>query len=477
MNRTRPDGIHQNECVPDVREATAAAADVHFPNPAYAWYVVAVLTLAYTFSFIDRQIVNLLVEPIRHDLNLSDTQISLLQGLAFAVFYTVMGIPIARLADVADRRLIIAVGVFLWSMMTCASGLAKSFTGLFAARIGVGVGEAALSPSAYSLISDYFPADKVTRAIAVYTGGSIVGAALAYIIGGFVVDYVTALGTVQAPVFGQLRAWQLAFIVVGLPGVLLALLVISLREPARKGLLADHPGARPKSIPVKQVIAFLRSHRRTYTGNLLGVSILIMLAYAILAWTPAFFIRKYGWTAGEIGIAYGSILLVFGTSGVVGAGWLAEVLRRRGHTDANLRVIMIGAICAMPFGIAAPLVTNAWLALALMAPMTFFLSLPHGIGPAALQPITPNQMRAQVSALYLLCVSLIGLGIGPTLVALLTDYVYGEPALIGYSLATVAAITAPLSIVVIGRSLKFYRRSLAAAERGWQAPCLGTSED
>jgi len=268
----------------------------------------------------------------------------------------------------------------------------------------------------------------------------------------------------------QLRAWQLAFIVVGLPGILLALLVTSLREPQRKGLLKARPGDRLNSIPLRQVVAFLGSHRRTYIGNLLGVSLFIMLSYAILAWTPAFFIRKYGWTAGEIGVAYGTVLLIFGTSGVVSAGWLAEALRRRGYTDANLRLIMFAAMCAMPFAIAAPLVGNAWLALALMAPMTFFLSLPHGIGPAALQPITPNQMRAQVSALYLLCVSLVGLGIGPTLVALLTDYVYGKPTLIGYSLATVAVVAAPLSILVIGRSLKFYRRSLAAAERGWIGP-------
>ena len=153
-----------------------------YPNQIYAWYVVSVLTVAYIFSFIDRQILNLLVEPIQQDLNLSDTQISLLQGMAFALFYTLMGIPIARLADVANRRTIIATGVFLWSLMTALCGLTKTFWQLFAARIGVGVGEAALSPPSYSLFSDYFPPGKVTRAIAVFTGGSFLGAGLAYII-------------------------------------------------------------------------------------------------------------------------------------------------------------------------------------------------------------------------------------------------------------------------------------------------------
>ena len=449
-------------------DPSVVAGNEDFPNPAYAWYVVGILTLAYIFSFIDRQILNLLVEPIRQDLDLSDTQISFLQGIAFALFYTLMGIPIARLADVSNRRSIIAAGVFLWSLMTVVCGLAKSFGQLFAARIGVGVGEAALSPPAYSLFSDYFPAGKVTRAIAVYTGGSFLGAGLAYIIGGFVVDYVTRLEVVYVPVFGQLRAWQLAFIVVGLPGILLALLVLTLREPARRGLLEGHPGAVPKSIPIKDVIGFLRSHWRTYVCHLVGVSMFVMLAYAILSWTPVFFIRKYGWTPGQVGLVYGSILLIFGTSGVVGAGWIADALRRRGHTDANLRVIMIGALCAIPFGIAAPLVDNVWFALALMAPFTFLWSLPHGIAPAALQPITPNQMRAQVSALYLLSVNLIGLGIGPTFVALMTDYLYGDPALVGYSLATVAAVTAPSSALIIYIGLKFYRKSLAEAEGGWQ---------
>ena len=439
-----------------------------YPNQIYAWYVVSVLTVAYIFSFIDRQILNLLVEPIQQDLNLSDTQISLLQGMAFALFYTLMGIPIARLADVANRRTIIATGVFLWSLMTALCGLTKTFWQLFAARVGVGVGEAALSPPSYSLFSDYFPPGKVTRAIAVFTGGSFLGAGLAYIIGGFVIDYVASLDTVDIPFIGQLRAWQLAFIVVGLPGILLALLVMTLREPARRGLLGDEQGATPKGIPIKVIIEFLRKNRRTYGHHLIGVSMFVMLAYAILAWTPAFFIRKYGWTPGEVGLIYGSILLVFGTSGVVSAGWIADALRRRGYADANLRVIMIGALCATPFGIAAPLVNDVWLALALMAPFTFLWSLPHGIAPAALQPITPNRMRAQVSALYLLSVNLIGLGIGPTFVALMTDYLYRDPALVGHSLATVAAITAPLSALILYTGLKYYRASLAEAESGWQ---------
>ena len=448
--------------------SSANARQDDYPNQTYAWYVVGVLTVAYIFSFIDRQIINLLVEPIREDLQLTDTQISLVQGIAFALFYTLMGIPIARLADVSNRRAIIAAGVFLWSLMTVMCGLAKSFGQLFAARIGMGIGQAALSPPAFSLFADYFPPGKVTRAIAVFSGGSFLGAGLAYIIGGYVIDLVTRLDVVDIPVFGQIRAWQMAFIAVGLPGILLALLVLSLREPARRGLLGDEPGAVPKGIPIREIIAFLRKNRRAYGHHFIGASMFVMLAHAILSWAPAFFIRKYGWTPGEVGLIYGSTLLIFGTSGVVGAGWIADALRRRGYTDANLRVIMIGALCCTPFGAAAFLVDNIWLAVALMAPFTFLWALPHGISPAAIQLVTPNQMRAQVTALYFLTVNLIGLGIGPTFVALLTDYLYGDPALVGHSLATVVAISAPLSALILYPGLKYYRASLVEAEQGWQ---------
>ena len=282
--------------------SSANAGQEDYPNQIYAWYVVGVLTVAYIFSFIDRQIINLLVEPIREDLQLTDTQISLLQGIAFAMFYTLMGIPIARLADAANRRAIIAAGVFLWSLMTVMCGLAKSFGQLFAARIGLGIGEAALSPPAFSLFTDYFPPGKVTRAIAVFSGGSFLGAGLAYIIGGYVVDFVTGLDVVDIPVFGQIRTWQMAFIAVGLPGILLALLVLSLREPARRGLLGDQPGAVPKGIPIREIIAFLRKNRRAYGHHFIGASMFVMLAHAILSWAPAFFIRKYGWTPGEVGL-------------------------------------------------------------------------------------------------------------------------------------------------------------------------------
>jgi MFS family permease len=209
--------------------------DSGYPSAGYAWYVVVVLTIAYTVSFIDRQIMALMVEPIRRDLEISDTQMSLLLGLAFAVFYTLLGIPIARLADRYSRRGIIAAGIAVWCFMTAACGLSRNYAQLFLARVGVGVGEAALSPSALSMMSDYFPKETRGRAVAFYTMGISMGVGLAMILGGQVIALVSQAPPVTLPVVGQLFAWQTVFVVVGLPGILVAALMLTVREPPRKG--------------------------------------------------------------------------------------------------------------------------------------------------------------------------------------------------------------------------------------------------
>jgi MFS family permease len=437
-----------------------------YPNARYAWYVVGVLTLAYTFSFIDRQILNLLVEPIRNDLGLSDTQISLLQGLAFALFYTTLGVPIGILADRKSRRLIIGCGIFFWSLMTAGCGLARSFWSLFGFRVGVGVGEAALSPAAYSMITDYFPPEKVTRAITVYTGGTFLGAGLSYIIGGYVIEMVGSMGAISIPVLGSLRAWQLAFIVVGLPGILIALLMVTVREPRRRGLILQQGEAR-EGVPIGEVLAFVHAHWRIYLSHFGGFSAIVLVAYAALAWTPTYFIRIFGWSAGDVGLIYGLVILIFGTGGVISAGWISDRIRAKGYKDANLRITIFGSLVLLPLGVAATLMPVDWMAVLLIVPVTFLWALPLGIGPAALQSITPNQMRAQISALYLLTINLVGLGLGPLSVALFTDYVFGDPSDVKYALSAVSAIGAPLCALLLWRGLPHYRASLDEADRGW----------
>ncbi len=209
------------------------------PSSLSAWYAVIILLLAYVLSFVDRIIMSLLVIPIQKDLGISDTQMGLLMGLAFAIFYTVVGIPIARLSDAKSRKIIVSIGIFLWSIMTAVCGLARSFIELFLARVGVGVGEATLSPAAYSMIADYFPEEKLGKAIAVYQSGALFGSGIAFIIGGAIVGLIVNSNATSLPFLGELQPWQLAFIIVGLPGVLMALVMLTVKEPKRTGIKED----------------------------------------------------------------------------------------------------------------------------------------------------------------------------------------------------------------------------------------------
>lgn len=438
-------------------------------KPVYAWYVVSVLTTAYIFSFIDRQILNLLVVPIQNDLGLSDTQIGLLQGIAFALFYTLMGIPLGRLADRSSRRAIIGFGIFAWSLMTMGCGFARSFFTLFLARVGVGIGEATLSPSAYSLISDYFPADKVTRAIAVYAGGSFVGGGLAYIVGGAVLDYIGSVDLIRLGMLETLKPWQAAFIIVGLPGILLALLLVTVREPARRSGLPINESISPSGVTIRETILFLRRYKRVYLCHYFGYSIFAIVAYAVMAWMPTYLIRNFKYSPGEVGLTYGLIVLVFGTVGVVGAGWLADRVRVIGFKDANMRIIMFAALALTPLVIMQSLVAHETTALIFISLATLLWSMPHGVAPAALIAITPNQLRGQISALYLFTLNMTGLSLGPLSVGLLTDYYFKDPLKVGQSLALVCGTACLIAALILWYGLAAYRKAIEQAEKGWPA--------
>jgi MFS family permease len=422
---------------------------------AYAWYVVAVLMVAYVFSFIDRQILNLLVGPIRADLGISDTQMSLLMGFSFALFYTICGIPIGRLADSKSRRSIIAVGIFFWSLMTAACGTAKSYWQFFLYRMGVGVGEATLSPSAYSLIADYFPKESRATAISVYSMGIYIGSGLAFLLGGLVIQFA-GQDDVTLPLVGATRPWQLIFFILGIAGILFTFAMYTVREPARQGLSGATAG-----VPLGTVFAYMKQNRRAVLCHNFGFALMAFTAYGAAAWIPTFFIRHHGWTAAEIGMAYGTVIMTFGTLGIVAGGRLSDWLARRGHEDANMRVGLLAAVCGIPSGIAFPLVPDANLAVAMVAISTVFLSMPFGVAPAAVQEMMPNDMRGQASAVYLFVVNLIGLGVGPTAVALATDYVFKSDAAVGYSLLLVGSVAQAGALLLLWAGLAPYRRTLA----------------
>jgi MFS family permease len=432
-----------------------------YPSPGRAWTMVVILLLAYVLSFSDRQILNLLVEPIERDLDISDTQMSLLMGFSFAVFYTVCGIPLGRLADSKSRRGIIAVGVFFWSLMTAACGLARQYWQLMLARFGVGVGEAALSPSAYSLIADSFPKETRATAISVYSMGIYLGSGIALLLGGVIIGFAAAQAEIELPVLGAIRSWQLIFFLLGAAGVLFSATALAIREPARHGVGAG------VLVPLREVARYLRANRATVVCHNVGFAMVAFASYGAGSWIPEFFKRTYGWTPLKIGLVYGGIVMVFGALGIVCGGWLSDRLSRNGQTGAPMRVGLFATAAAIPFSIFFPLLGENGAA-AMLVFVMFLLSMPFGVAAAAIQEIMPNPMRGQASALYLFVVNLLGLGVGPTAVALVTDYVFHDGQSLRYSLLIVMTGGEVIALGLLWLGLKPYRESVERL-RNWSS--------
>lgn len=422
-------------------------------------YALGVLLLAYILSFIDRNVMSILVGPIRESFAISDTQFGLLQGLAFSLFYTFCGLPIAAMADRGRRSRIIALGVVFWSAMTCACGFAKSFAALFLARMGVGVGEAALSPPAHSLLADYFSEQRLPMALAVFTLGITLGGGMAYMIGGWAYGAMAALQQSYAWL-ADFRPWQLTFIVVGLPGFAVALLVLGVREPARTGVVH----AVEQQSPLQAAFAYVWPRRRLYFALFGSVSLLSVLGYGFMSWYVEFMLRSFGVERKVIGFQFGWLFIVFGSLGALAGGWLAGRLRRGGVADANMRLVLLVALAWWPAAVAAPLSGDARTALWLAAPSLFFLNAYFGVAIAALQLVTPNGLRAQVSALLLFMTNLLGLGLGPLLVGGFNDHLFGSDQALGQSLALLGGLCCPLAAAWVWRGLPAYRAALA--ERG-----------
>tara|TARA_B100000809_G_scaffold587_1_gene627 strand:+ start:3054 stop:4397 length:1344 start_codon:yes stop_codon:yes gene_type:complete len=422
----------------------------------YAWYVVAVLLTAQAFSFLDRMIMGLLVGPIRESFQISDTQYSLLAGLAFSLFYAIMGLPLARIADRSSRRNLIVVGIAVWSFMTAVCGLAKGYWSLFVARVGVGIGEATLGPAAYSMIADYFPKSILGRALSVYMIGVTLGSGFAYMLGGAVVGYVEDMGTIMVPVVGEVEGWQLTFFVVGIPGLLVSLLMLTtVREPARTGIVT------PEAVPVSEVADYLWQRRRAYGGHILGISIFIMVVYALNLWGPTYFIRTFGYTRPEAGWVFGLVMIGSGTVGLLLAGTLSDLLVSKGIHDAYVKIILFSMVAMIPSAAALAFLESDLLAIVFMSLAVFFSAFQGGLAGGTLQLMTPNRMRGQVMAVYGLSSNLIGLGLGPTVIAMTTDYVFGYDEAIGKSIALCAVILCPIGALILWRSLPAIGKQLA----------------
>jgi MFS family permease len=441
------------------------AAAQMWPPPRQAWYAVGVMTVALMFNFLDRGILNLLIEPIKRDMGLSDTQVSVIVGFAFIAFYVIVGFPIARLVDRYSRRLILGLGIAMWSGMTAACGLAQSFWQLFVARVGVGIGEACNGPSTFSLMADLFPREKLPKAISVLNIGFAYGQGIALLVGGTVIGAIANLPEITLPVLGLVRPWQLTFFAVGIPGLIVAAMMATVKEPARRGaqVAAAGPGVPPAQIPVREVIRYIVDHRAAYGPMFLGLAVQGMMVVGIIAWTPSFFIRTHGWSIAQFGQVFGLILMIITPLGLLCGGWLAERLTRQGLHDTNMRIVTSVAVLILPMIVGFPLVSSPWAAIGLLAVQNFIAAWAIGPQNAAFQVITPNRMRGQVTALFLFLFNFVGFGLGPTFIAVITDYVFGSEDQLRYSMALAAIVMEPLAAWIFWKGMKPYGEIVARA--------------
>lgn len=447
-------------------ESAGGAEEAPYPNAGYAWFVVGVLMVLYTFSFIDRIIMYFMVEPIKRDLGLNDFKMGLLLGPSFAVLYSLFGIPFGRLADRHSRKMIISAGLFTWTIMTAGCGLARNYIQLFFMRVGVGVGEATLSPAAYSTIADYFPPSKHGRAFSLYAMGITIGAGLASGIGGIVVGWTERAGSMTLPVIGEIYSWQVAFLLIGIAGLAPLLLMLAIKEPVRRGvaLFTDARGrSRPRQVPLREYFSFQKMNLKAITCHHLGASILAFSGYGVGAWAPAFMIRMYDWSYERIGILFMLHVILAGCGGMFFGGWWCDRMFRQGKQDAPLRIGLIAAIIWFPTGALFPLMPNGWMAWGLMVPTYFLASMPTGVLAAALQNMNPNTMRGTASAVLLLVTNLIGQVLGPMAIPIFTDFVFADPMKLHYSIVIVSVACHLIAIPAFYIGMKEYPASVKRA--------------
>ncbi len=417
------------------------------------WYTLAVLIIAYVLAFVDRQILSLLVEPLKRDLHLSDTQISLLQGFSFAILIAISSLPLGRLVDSRRRVTIIAAGVAAWSAFTAACAIASSFAQLLVCRAGVGAGEATLTPAAHSILADSFPR-RLGLALGIFGIGSYIGTGVGLLIGSAIIANLPQEGVVALPFGGVVHPWQAVFLSIGLPGIPMAIWVASLREPPRRSY-------HETQLRLADVLLHFRVNARSVVlVNLMGAFV-AMAVYAAGAWIPSYFIRAFGWTATQAGTAYGLITIVCGVVGAIGGGALSDLAVSHGVVSGRPMVMALASLCAAPFAGAAALAGQAELGLALLVPFSFLTTVALGILPAAQQAMTPSRMRGVTAALGVLMVNLIGLGIGPTAIALMTDLVFHDPTKVGNSLSLLLPFMLLAAALCGFCALRSYRASVA----------------
>jgi MFS family permease len=430
-----------------------------WPRRSYAWYVLALLTLSYGLAILDRVSIGLLIVPLQKSLHINDTQFGLLQGMAFSIVYSVLGLPLGMLCDRTRRVPILFLGLTLWSLATIGCSLSRSFNELFFARMLVGVGEAALVPVATSLIADYFAPSIRPKAYGIFVTGSTLGTASAMVLGGLFLTWSDGIIAAVPSLFGGMEPWQIVFILCGSPGVVLAaVLLATMREPARQGAQID-----TGKISFRPIFRLFAEQPRAFGGFMLGSVLNLVCVYAIVGWFPALFIRVHGWSAAETGKILGGFGLPISIFAAVNSGWVIVWLARRGHTDAPILTAMACAASMVVFGTAACLAPTGMLALVGYFLNALFVNWNTSAVYSGFAQITPNALRAQMMALQTIASGLVALTAGNFLVGFLSDNVFPTPDGIGKALGTVFFACGLASFLVLMSTRRAFRAAAARA--------------
>jgi MFS family permease len=431
--------------------AQARVAEPPWPRPSQAWIALCAFCVAAILSYTDRQILSLLVDPLRLAFRLSDTQVSILQGVAFALIYAFAGLPLGRMADVLPRRRVIIGGILIWSLATLWCGLARSFGELFLARSLVGIGEAALAPAAASMIADYFPPRRRGAATGVFLMGQVAGGGLAITLGGAILQLAQSGALARLPLVGALAPWRATLLVLALPGLAVALLMTATREPPRR-----HAPDRLTTLPLSQVARALWTHRATLGPIYLGMALLSVGDFSLQNWFPTLLSRKFDLPPGLIGAELGPAAIAGAVVGALGAGLLSDRRVGRGGVAARLPIAAVAAALAV-FGALVMFAPSAGVAIAIFMGWLVMSNAAGAIGITAVQELAPHAVRGVALALISFFNIGIGLGVGTTMTALLTDKVFVGTGGVGYSMTTMAlpaAVLGALAFLGAWRSAK-----------------------
>lgn len=417
----------------------------------YPWYVAGVLALAQVMSNLDRYLMSVVLEPVKTDLVLTDSQLGLLSGLSFAIVFCIASLPLGRLADISNRRIIIFIGICCWSAATVACSFANSFTQLFIARLGVGLGEAALLPAAVSLIAAYFPRDMLTKGLAVFTTGNSMGRAAAFLGGGALFMWLVGHGGLAIPAIGHFRPWQGVMLIAGLTGFAVALLCLTIREPARKIVAKEE-------LKFSKSFSFFRQNADVYLRMFLLYGLAVGAAMALATWTISLYVRNYNVPVGTASIIVGLTSLIIGPFANMAGGWLTDRLNTMNVPAAGI-LVSSAVLAFLPVaGLSFWLLHGLGFAILTYVVSYFGLVM---VGPAclgALQYVTPDQHRGVVSSLYLSAYSLLGYGLGPLIVGLFSDYVFKSEGTLHLSLAATFFIFAVIGVPISLSGRSAYQR-------------------